>query len=288
MTNRLEISLALAKQSFSIIRKNKLFTVFPLMSSALIIAAIYLLLHPITQIEKHAIQTSYVSVWQYVILLASVCIFFLFTHLITITFNTALTTCVMNYINDKPCHIGLGFKRAFKRLPTLTLWMLVMANLGVCVRLIEYWYDNWKKLAIAQNFFAGLQWLAATYLVIPVLAAEDVGTFEAIKRSSHLIKKKWGESSGARISITPALVAARIVALLPTIVAYFYGSKSALIAGISISVALLLIISIIHSTTQVILSGALYLYAANNKNLDDYFDNKMLKLAFIKPKAQKD
>jgi hypothetical protein len=39
----------------------------------------------------------------------------------------------------------------------------------------------------------GFVWVVATALVVPVLAAGDIGPIEAIQRSVELFKKSWGE-----------------------------------------------------------------------------------------------
>jgi hypothetical protein len=37
----------------------------------------------------------------------------------------------------------------------------------------------------------GLSWNIATYLVVPVLAVENVGPLEAIQRSTGLLRQTW-------------------------------------------------------------------------------------------------
>jgi hypothetical protein len=42
------------------------------------------------------------------------------------------------------------------------------------------------------GFACGLAWAVATFMVIPVLAFEDVGPIEAVKRSSAILKARFG------------------------------------------------------------------------------------------------
>ncbi len=55
--------------------------------------------------------------------------------------------------------------------------------------------DNFGKRAnsVAIISMIGLAWNIATFLVVPVLAVEKVGPFDAVKRSVALYKKTWGE-----------------------------------------------------------------------------------------------
>jgi len=46
-----------------------------------------------------------------------------------------------------------------------------------------------------------LAWNLATFLVVPVLVAEEVGPFEAVKRSAQLLKRTWGEQIVGNLSI---------------------------------------------------------------------------------------
>ena len=40
----------------------------------------------------------------------------------------------------------------------------------------------------------GVGWAIATFLVVPVLAARDIGPIEAIKESASLLRRTWGEN----------------------------------------------------------------------------------------------
>jgi hypothetical protein len=59
-----------------------------------------------------------------------------------------------------------------------TVLQAVESRLGVFGRLL--------------GFLGGLAWAVASFLVIPVLAFEDLGPIEALKQSSHLIKTTFG------------------------------------------------------------------------------------------------
>ena len=48
----------------------------------------------------------------------------------------------------------------------------------------------------------GFVWNVATFLVVPVLAVEDVGPIEAIKRSVSYLRKTWGEQLVGTFSIS--------------------------------------------------------------------------------------
>ena len=70
-------------------------------------------------------------------------------------------------------------------------WGLLSATVGVAIRALE------RRLGILGGilgFLGGLAWAIASFLVVPVLVAEDLGPVASVKRSSQLIKSTWGTS----------------------------------------------------------------------------------------------
>lgn len=68
-------------------------------------------------------------------------------------------------------------------------WAFLSAVVGLVIQLIEGRLGVFGRL---MGILGGLAWAVATFLVVPVLAFEDVGPIEALKRSSHLIKVTFG------------------------------------------------------------------------------------------------
>jgi hypothetical protein len=70
-------------------------------------------------------------------------------------------------------------------------WALLATTVGALIRAIERRFGTVGNII---GFLAGLAWAIATFLVVPVVVAEDVGPIEAAKRSGQLIKQTWGTS----------------------------------------------------------------------------------------------
>jgi hypothetical protein len=111
----------------------------------------------------------------------------------------------------------------------------------------------------------GLAWSVATALVVPVLAAENVGPIEAIGRSVELIKKAWGEDiiGTAGIGVVFGLI---------TVVTIVSGGLLSLVAfgahrltlGVLLMVLVILavcLLALAQATLHGIYSAALYRYA---------------------------
>ena len=78
---------------------------------------------------------------------------------------------------------------AWSRRGAVFTWALLAAVVGTAIQAIESRLGVFGRLV---GFLGGLAWAVATFLVVPVLAFEDVGPIEALKRSSHLIKTTFG------------------------------------------------------------------------------------------------
>jgi hypothetical protein len=113
----------------------------------------------------------------------------------------------------------------------------------------------------------GIAWGVATFLVVPVLVAEDVGPTEAIKRSGSLLKRTWGEQVVGNVSLgliglLASLAVAGIGALLIGIAASV-GSNVAIGGAITVVIILVAIVAVIFSALNAIYKAAVYEYAAD-------------------------
>ncbi len=127
----------------------------------------------------------------------------------------------------------------------------------------------------------GLAWSAVTFFVVPVLVIEKAGPFEALKRSTQILKGTWGESLGASggigffcfLAMLPCMALIGVGAFLLT------QSVALGVAMIVLGVVGLLIVSLISSALSAIIQAAIYLYGASGK-VPDGFDTGTLRAAF--------
>jgi hypothetical protein len=118
----------------------------------------------------------------------------------TVIFNVALVFAASERIEGRTPTVGGALAQAWGRKGIIFQWALVSAVVGTAIRLLE------QRLGLVGRilgFAGGLAWVVATYLVIPVLAFEDVGPIEAVKRSSSIFKSRFGTvaRSGLRFGL---------------------------------------------------------------------------------------
>ena len=105
-------------------------------------------------------------------------------------FNTAIIACAINRLQGGEPSVGYGFSVAMSRIHLILGWALLSATVGLALRIIE---DRSERVGQFVTGLLGMAWTVMSYLVVPILVVEQKGPFAALKESSVLLKKTWGE-----------------------------------------------------------------------------------------------
>jgi hypothetical protein len=202
MPGRLSRGWSMARASGSVLRANPQLAVFPVISGAILLAAmgaIALSLLPQAGRGRGASQGIWSwmgsdatgQVWFYA---GAFAVIYALTA-IALFCNAALIHCALACHRGETPSVGDGFAAALARLPQILGWALIAATVGVALNTLESALRN--NLGILGSLLGGLfefAWAAVTYLVMPVLIVEKVGPITAIRRSTALLRARWGES----------------------------------------------------------------------------------------------
>src|SRR5262245_22771845 len=189
MFQRLSNSWELVKASAAVLRADKELVVFPIVSAigTLIVTATFAL--PL--FLAGMFDSMYVDGKGFQPLGMAVAFLFYLTQYFVIFFaNTALVGAAMIRLQGGDPTVGDGFQIALRRIGPIFGYALISATVGMILRAIAERAGFIGRIVIS---LIGLAWNLATYLVVPILAVEDVGPIEAIKRSTALLKRTWGE-----------------------------------------------------------------------------------------------
>ena len=271
-------SWALAKASMGVLRSDKELLVFPLVSTAatLLVAASFVLpmfgLGLFRNLEADGGMPAMFYPWLFC--------FYLVQYFVIFFFNTALVGAAMIRLDggDPTVSDGLRIARS-KWLPILG-YAAIAATVGLLLRAVEQKAGFLGRIVIG---LIGVAWTVATYMVVPVLVARDVGPIEAVKESATLLKDTWGENiignGGIGLAFGFAnlalmLVAAAVVVLL---VMQHMLVLAVVVAGLALLAVLLL--ALVQSALAGIYSAALYRFAVQG-DAPSGFDAVVLRDAF--------
>jgi len=140
----------------------------------------------------------------------------------TVIFNVALAFAANDRIEGRTPTISSSMGQAWGRRGVIFEWALLSAVVGTAIRLLE------QRLGLVGRilgFAGGLAWIVATYLVIPVLAFENLGPIDAVKRSSSILKARFGTVTRSGLRFGAIFAGLSIAALV------VFGLGVVLIAG---------------------------------------------------------
>ena len=259
-------SIELFRTSLSILMNDKKLLVFPLLSGiiSLIVFATFILPLVIGQVLG--------GLFFYIALFT----FYLVSSFVVIFFNTALISCVNARLQGREMSIGEGLSNALRHIAPIFGWALLSATVGIILQLIR------ERGGFVGQIAAGLvggAWGLVTFFVVPVLVLEDKGVFDAIKESTYLIRKTWGESIIGSGSIMLVFIIIGVLGLLGVLATMMLGGVLFYLAVV-LFVALVIVLAVVAAAMQGIFVTALYSYAKSG-TVPAAYTTDLIKNAFV-------
>ncbi len=197
-------------------------------------------------------------------------VYYLITYFVIVFFNVGLVhNARLIFAGEEPS-IREGIAFATKRAHTIFAWAALAATVGMILQALE------QRLGSLVSGILGFGWTIATYFVVPTLAAEEIGPFDALKRSANTIKSKWGESIGAGFSLGLFNLAGMVIAIVSGLA---FGAFVHPGLGIAIGVLTFFLTMIANSAARNIFLAAAYEHTQGNTPLD--FDADTLDGVFM-------
>jgi hypothetical protein len=262
---RIGRSWDLVWQSFAILRSDKELLLLPVVSAisnVVISVAILGVSALFFQTEIAAYLASYPQrpvlsqgMW------ACLFFFYLANYFIVIFFNVALVSIASDRLRGGHATLNDGLQIAWERKGSIFEWAILSATVGMLLRALE---DRMGWLGRMIVGWIGVAWNLATYFVVPIVAAENMGPVEALQLSAQIFSEAWGEElvGGFSFGLIFTLLA------LPGIALPILGTKYGVvgtIAGIAIAVIYWLLLGVISAAVQGIFNAALYSYATTKQ-----------------------
>lgn len=282
MGGRFRRGWTLAKQSWAILRGDRALALFPIVAAAAIVLAGILIIGP------------GIALFATVSKPAGVVVMVIGGYVLTfigIYCSTALAAAAAKALDGGHATLGDGFAAVRSRRGVIAQWALVQLTVGLLLQVIQGLLAESAVGRLAATIFtslAGAAWAIVTFFVLPVLALEGLGPKDALARSSHVIRERWGEglvgagSIGGLIFLCAMLPAIALGALGVAVVGTTPVAGAALLA---IAVIVFVGAAIVSSTLNVIFRVALFRFATEQRVVGG-FDGAALEGAF-RPKKRR-
>lgn len=156
-----------------------------------------------------------------------------------------------------------SLQQAWGRRRTIAAWTLLSTVVGVVINLIQ---EKLGALGGVLGFLGGLAWSVATFFVLPVLAFEDLGPVDAVKRSSGVLKERFGSVVRSQVRFGILFLGWMLLAVAAMVgggVLIAGGSGLAVLGGALLAAGFLgfVVIGVYASVVDAYLRTILYRYA---------------------------
>ncbi len=276
MMDRFWRGWAMAKASYAVLQRCPRLAIFPVISGiffVLILGVIGLSMFP-DQAPLHPFLDRLGSsdAGQYAFYAAAAVVLYI-VAVVSLFCNVALVHCALRCHAGQDPSVSEGIAAATARLPQIFGWALIAMTVGIVLNVIQSFLRD--KLGFLGSFIGGLfefGWATVTYFVLPVLAAEGAGPIAALRRSSSILKAKWGESLAgeARFGLLGILfvMVAALIFFLGLAVTMSHGPGAYLGLGpvvMTIGVGVGLASIVVLQALNVIFQAGVYLYATTGQ-----------------------
>lgn len=247
---RLSNGWTIALNSFAVLKENRQLILFPILSGIsmiLVIGSFVTVLMASYGWDTDAIGEPN-TVVNYLILF----VYYLVNYTVIVFFNTALVHCTHLYFTGEEVTIRKGLQFSVSRIGAILSWAVFAATVGTILRLLQ---DNLGWIGKIITGLIGVVWSIATFFVVPVLAYENLGPIGAFKRSSELVKQKWGEGLGATFSFG---VVQLVGFLLLGVLCFILGYLLHPLVGVILFILGVFAILVVMNAAKVIFISAIY------------------------------
>ncbi|MEM7539340.1 MAG: DUF6159 family protein [Chloroflexota bacterium] len=278
MFERIANSWELMRQSFRVLQADKELMIFPFLAaiaSILVAISFFVPMALLGQFDQIANEEG-ISVVNAIAFF----IFYVISYFVTIFSNSALVGAALIRLNGGDPTVRDGLRIASSHVSQIFGYAVIAATVGMILRAIAERTGTIGDIVVG---LVGMAWSLATFMVVPVLVTENVGPIEAIKRSSSLLRRTWGEqitgnfSLGAIFGILFVVLAIISVVLFGAIASI--GNSVLTISFVAIMALAFIVLALLNSTLSGIYAAAVYQYTTTG-NTGDFFDANIVRNSF--------
>lgn len=253
MFDKFSRSWELVKASAAVLRSDKELMVFPVVSAVATLVVLATFLVPMIGWRVFSQGAASSVIWVF--------LFYFCQYTVIVFCNSALVAAAMIRLDGGDPTLADGFNAAKARLPSILGYAAIAATVGVLLKRMK---DDDNLLMRLVGGGLGAAWTLATFLVVPVLVHQEVGPFEALKRSANLLKRTWGENAIGNVGIGLAFGLISFAIIVVGALLAFVAAQLSVALAVSIVVLFvigLLLLGVYQAALSGIYAAALYRYA---------------------------
>ncbi|MDD1713526.1 MAG: DUF6159 family protein [Methanoregulaceae archaeon] len=266
-------SIELFRTSWGILMADKKLLAFPFLSGIVSLVVLVTFILPLILAEFVEAVVPFGELFFY----ASLFAFYLVSYFVVIFFNTALISCANARLQGRDMSVGEGISNAVRHFTPILEWALVSATVGIILQLVR---ERGGIIGQISSALAGGAWGLVTFFVVPVLVLEDKGVFDAVRESTTLIRKTWGESIIGSGSILLVFFIIGFVGFLGVLATMLLGSFTIFGIALILFIALVIVLAVVAAAMQGIFVTALYSYAKTG-TVPSAFRPDLIQNAFV-------
>lgn len=184
-------SFELFKACWQVLKADKELIWFPIISSVAMLVVTILFLLPASALlglftVASGSDTSSGSVLGYIIIF----LWFLVAYFVSLYFNVALIGAALIRLDGGDPSLGDGIRIANSRLGKIAQYAALSAFVSLVLQQIK---EQAGFLGHLISFLSEAAWNVISFLVLPILIVQDISVLDAVKRSTAMLKKTWGE-----------------------------------------------------------------------------------------------
>ncbi len=273
--DRLNSGWKITMNSFSILKKNKQLIIFPVLSgiSLLMVTGVFVL----GIMGAAGWDVDYINTDNAVINYAILFGFYFFNYFIIVFFNMALIHCSKLYFQGEEVSVNAGLRFSLGRIGAILSWSLFAATVGTILKIIQ---ENTGIIGKIITGLLGIVWGITTFFVVPVIAYEKLGPVAALKRSTAMMKAKWGESLSSTFSLGLIRMIVFLIAAVPIFLVAVYINT---ILGITLAIIIGFLVFAVFSAAETIFISSVYHNITGD--IQEHLDQQMVDNLFVVKKT---
>ncbi len=255
---RIRNSWELGKISWSVLRSDKTLAAFPVFAAigSLVVVGVFGGLTALTGVNTTG-QGSLKAMGYVFVVVGYIALAFVTTY-----FQAGLVAGANEVLDGRTASIRASLDAANGKLHRILPWAILSATVSIIISAIE---ERAGFVGQIISSLLGAAWAVVTFLTIPVIVLEDLGPWNALKRSGNLLKQTWGENLAAQFGFGIL----GLVAMLPAVALIAGGiATGSLVVAIvlgAIGVAWLIVVSVVLSAMSGIYRTALYRFTVDGQ-----------------------